>query len=364
MTLVLLLLGLLVGNAFFVTAEFALVSARRSAMETLAAGGSRGARVAIGGMEQITLMLAGAQLGITLCSVGLGAVAEPAISDLLHPLARAGGLPPTVAGVAALAIALSLVMYVHVVFGELVPKNFAMASPERAASVFGAALVAVVTVIKPVLWVVNGAANSAVRLFGLTPKSEVASAFTPEEVAGMVAEARREGLLEDKEGALVVGALTFADRAVGVLAKPVAQMVTVMAGTSPEEVESLSARTGYSRFPVTEGPDLIGYVHLKDVLETDPVRRASPVARSVYRTLSTVSASDDLGAALTTMQDARSHLARVLGPDGVVVEGIVTLEDVVAELVRDGTRRPAAPAPSAPAPAAPAPSANRGAGRS
>jgi len=361
-TLVLLLLGLLVGNAFFVTAEFALVSARRSAMETLAAGGSRGARVALGGMEQITLMLAGAQLGITLCSVGLGAVAEPAISDLLHPLARAVGLPPTVAGVAALAIALALVMFVHVVFGELVPKNFAMASPERAASVFGAALVAVVTVIKPVLWVVNGAANSAVRLFGLTPKSEVTSAFTPEEVAGMVAKARREGLLEDKEGALVVGALTFADRAVGVLAKPVAQMVTVAAGTSPEEVESLSSRTGYSRFPVTEGPDLIGYVHLKDVLETDPVRRRAPVARSVYRTLSTVSASDDLGAALTTMQDARSHLARVLGPAGVV-EGIVTLEDVVAELVRDGTRRPGAAGPTAPS-ASRMPSEPAGPGRS
>lgn len=344
---VVLLVALLVGNAFFVTAEFALVSSRRSAMETLVAGGSRGARFAMDGMEHITLMLAGAQLGITLCSVGLGAVAEPAISHVLEPLAADVGLPGAVAGGASFVLALAIVMFLHVVFGELVPKNAAMAAPERAASVFGAALVGIVTLVRPVLWVVNGLANGAVRLVGLSPKSEVTSAFTPDEVAGMVAEAHREGLLEDEEGALVAGALSFAERPVGGLAKPLAEMVTVADGVSPEQVESLSARTGYSRFPVTDRSELVGYVHLKDVLETDPARRAAPVARSVFRTMSTVAATDDLGVALATMQEARSHLARVLGADGVAVEGIVALEDIVAQLVRGGSQRPAgAPRPA------------------
>lgn len=341
----LLLVVLLLGNAFFVTAEFALVSSRRSALETLAAGGSGGARIALRGMERITLMLAGAQLGITLCSVGLGAIAEPALSRVLEPLAGDAGLPETVGHTVSFVVALAVVVYIHVVIGELVPKNFAMAAPERAATIFGAALVGIVTVIRPVLWVVNGLANIAVRLIGLTPKSEVASAFTPDEVAGMVAEARRVGLLDDGEGALVADALRFSERPVAELAKPLPEMVTVPCGASPAEVEALSARTGFSRFPVTEDGALIGYVHLKDVLEPDPQRRAAPVARSVFRTLATVSGTDDLGAALATMQDSRSHLARVLSADGASVAGIVALEDVVAQLVRGGaqeaTRGPA-----------------------
>lgn len=328
---------LLAGNAFFVAAEFALVSARRSALETSAAAGSRAARLALRGMEQITLMLAGAQLGVTLCSVGLGALAEPILAHALRPLAIAVGSPPAVADVVSFVIALAGVAFLHVVLGELVPKNFAMAAPERAASTVGAAMVALVTVIAPVLWVVNGLATLATRALGLHPRSEVTSAFTPEEVAGMVAESRREGLLDEEEEALLAGALHFSESRVGSLARPVADMVSVLAGASPQQIEKLSAETGFSRFPVTgAGGDLVGYIHLKDVLEIDAGRRAAPVPRTVFRTLATVTATDDLSSALATMQQSRSHLARVVGGDGTSVAGIVALEDVVAQLVRGG----------------------------
>lgn len=340
---------LLAGNAFFVAAEFALVSVRRSALETRAAGGSRAARLALRGLEQITLMLAGAQLGVTLCSVGLGALAEPILAHALQPLARDVGAPPAVAEAVSLVIALAAVAFLHVVLGELVPKNFAMAAPERAATTVGAAMVALVTVIAPVLWVVNGLANLATRAVGLHPRSEVTSAFTPEEVAGMVAESRREGLLDDEEEALLAGALHFSESRVGSLARPVPDMVSVVAGASPQQIEKLSAETGFSRFPVTgPGGDLVGYIHLKDVLETDAERRAAPVPRTGFRTLATVTATDDLSSALATMQQARSHLARVLDADGSSVAGIVALEDVVAQLIRGGVEQAARlPAPTA-----------------
>jgi CBS domain containing-hemolysin-like protein len=339
---------LLAGNGFFVAAEFALVSARRSALETRAATGSKAARLALRGMERISLMLAGAQLGVTLCSVGLGALAEPILAHALGPVFADIGAGRTLDDVVSFALALAIVAFLHVVLGELVPKNFAMASPERAASTVGAAMVAIVTVIAPVLWVVNSLANLATRALGFSPKSEVTSAFTPEEVAGMVAESRREGLLEPEEEALLAGALHFAELRVGALARAGADMVTVAAGASPEQIEALSAQTGYSRFPVTGSRgELVGYVHLKDVLETDPHRRATPVAPTVFRTLATVAAGDDLSTAFATMQRARAHLAQVVGTGEAGTQQpaaaaagvgwrIVALEDVVSQLVSAG----------------------------
>jgi CBS domain containing-hemolysin-like protein len=175
-------LVLLIGNAFFVGAEFALVSARRTKVEPKAAEGSRVARTTLRAMEGLSQMIAAAQLGITVCSLGLGAVAEPALAHLIEPLAEAVNLPDAWLHPVAFTLAMVCVVYLHVVLGEMVPKNLALAGPERAAFVLGPPMVAIVTVLKPIVYGLDAVANSVVRLLKVEPRTEVISTFTLEEV--------------------------------------------------------------------------------------------------------------------------------------------------------------------------------------
>ena len=140
---------LLAGNAFFVGAEFALISARRTQIEPKAQAGSKVARVTLRAMENVSLMMAGAQLGITMCSLGLGAIAEPAVAHLVEPVFEAAGMPEGLVHPVAFSIALATVVTLHMVLGEMVPKNIAIAGPERSALVLGPLLYAVVAVLKP-----------------------------------------------------------------------------------------------------------------------------------------------------------------------------------------------------------------------
>ncbi|MEQ4523488.1 CNNM domain-containing protein, partial [Nocardioides kribbensis] len=194
------LVVLLAGNAFFVGAEFAVISARRSQIEPRAAAGSRAAKTTLWAMEHATLMLATSQLGITVCSLLILNVSEPAIHHLLeYPL----GLTPLTAdviSVVAFVIALLLVTYLHVVLGEMVPKNLAFSVPDRAALILAPALVFVSRVVRPLIWTLNAIANGVLRLFRVEPKDEATSTFTLEEVAGIVEQSRREGTLDDAPG--------------------------------------------------------------------------------------------------------------------------------------------------------------------
>jgi CBS domain containing-hemolysin-like protein len=343
--LVAILLGvlLLALNAFFVGAEFALISARRTQIEPRAAAGSRVARTTLKAMENVSLMMAGAQLGITVCSLALGAIAKPAVKHLLAPLFGAVGMPDTVQDVTSFVVAMAIVVVLHVVLGEMVPKNIALAGPERAALVLGPPLAFVVTLLKPFIVGLNMVANGILRLFGVQPKNEVTSTFTREEVAGLVEESRREGLLDADEYDLLSGALGFQERTVERVLLPDARLATVPRGATVVEVEERCAATGYSRFPVRDANgDLIGYLHVKDVLETDPERRLRPIADKWIRPLATVRRGDRLHDALEVMQARGAHMARVADADGTV-HGVVALEDVLEELVgeiRDATQSP------------------------
>ena len=322
---------LLLGNAFFVGAEFAVLSARRSQIEHLAASSAR-ARSALTAMEHVSLMLAACQLGVTLCSLGLGAVAEPALAHLLEPLFHAVHLPEFLIHPVALVIALSIVTYLHVVVGEMIPKNLSIAGPDRAVLLLGPPLVAIGRVIGPIIRALNGLTNAALRALGVEPKDEVASAFTVEEVQSIVAESQREGTL-DVSGGLVSGALEFSESTVGDIAVPLAQLRTLPLGATPADVEALVARTGYSRFPVLDDAgDLHGYLHLKDVLYADDERYAEPVPEKRIRQLGTIGDGEEVEDALTAMRRSGAHLARVVDAAGTVV-GIVFLEDVIEELV-------------------------------
>ena len=363
-------LGLLLANAYFVGAEFAAMAARRSTLEPLAAGGSRRAGRCLQALEQIGSMLATAQLGITVCSVGLGALAEVALHEILHPVAALLRLGPVWVDALSLGGALLVVVYLHVVAGEMIPKNLALAGPDRAALALVPSLLLVSRLLRPVVRVMEWVATSLVRLvFRVEPKDEITSAFTAEEVGHILDESHREGLIEEQRQDLVRSALEFSDKQAAEVMVPVAQLVTVAKGVTPEDIEKLVARTGFSRYPwVDKEGVLAGYVHLKDVLyaadpaaatadqgglAADPAegpaggvgapvdKRRQRIPRKRVRRLVTVGPGDDIEDVLATMQRGGAHLARVVEPDGTVL-GVVFLEDVIEELVgevNDATQR-------------------------
>lgn len=357
-----LALLLLLLNAFFVGAEFAVISARRSQIEPLANAGKRTARTTLWAMEHVSLMLACSQLGITICSLGLGAVAEPAVAHLLEAPFTAIGAPPQVLHPIAFALALGVVIYFHVVVGEMVPKNLAIAGPERAALLLAPPLVGIGRGLSPLIKLLTGVTNGLLRLVRVEPKAELTSAFTAEEVHSIVNESRREGLLAD-EHHLLTGALELGERRAGDVMVPWDRLITVPVGSTPAEVEALVARTGFSRFPVvtfgeragesaaTDGErsvaaaaDVVGYLHLKDLLYADDGQHELPVPDKRVRALVTVGATDEVEDVLAAMQRSGAHLARVVDSDGATA-GVVFLEDLLEELVgevRDATQRPVA----------------------
>lgn len=330
---ILVALLLVLGNAFFVGAEFALISARRSQVEPLADKGSRLARTTLRAMENIALVIAVNQLGITVCSLLLGAVAEPAIAHLVDPVLHALSVPESLVHPISFAVALAAVVYLHVVLGEMVPKNIALAGPERAALVLTPLVWGIVTVLRPVVVVINAVAAAVLRLVGVRMSDEVSSSFTREEVAAMVEESRGEGLLEASEYDRLAGALGFTEKAATSVVLAVPELAAVRRGSTVAEVEELCAATGYSRFPVLGDDDEpVGYLHIKDVLETDEARRARVVDDKWVRPFAPVLETDLLHEVLETLRRRGAHMARVVDADGRLV-GLATLEDVIEELV-------------------------------
>ncbi|WP_181310949.1 hemolysin family protein [Nocardioides campestrisoli] len=324
---------LLALNAFFVGAEFALISARRSQIEPLAEAGSAMARTTLRAMEQISVVMAGAQLGITICSLGLGAVGEPAVAHLMEPVFERVGVPHELVHPISFAIALTIVVYLHVVLGEMVPKNLAIAGPERSALLLGPPMMVVVALLRPVILVINACANTILRLLRIEPRDEVASTYTREQVAALVEESRGEGLIEAHEYDRLAGALGFTEKSVRSVLMPARTLTTVPRGTTVATVEEVCAATGYSRFPVARADgELVGYLHIKDVLETDEERRQRVVDDKWIRPFATVRPEDPLHTALESLQRRGAHMGRVIAEDGSLL-GLVTLEDVLEELV-------------------------------
>jgi magnesium and cobalt exporter, CNNM family len=350
-TAVLLAVLLLLGNAFFVASEFALVSARRTQIEPRAEEGSRFARTTLRAMEHMSLVIGVNQLGITVCSLVLGAVAEPTAAKLLDPVLEALNAPESLRHPVAFTIGLAVVVYLHVVLGEMIPKNIALAGPDRAALVLGTPIWAIVSVTRPVIVGVNAMASAVLKLFGVKLMDEVSSTYTREEVAALVEESRGEGLLEDAEYDRLSGALGFTEKTVRTVLMPPETLQTVRRGSTGADVEALCAATGYSRFPVVaDDGELIGYLHIKDVLETDVARRQRPVEDKWIRAFAPVRSDDLLHDTLEQLQRRGAHMARVVDAEGATL-GVATLEDVIEELVgeiRDSAHLESPTPPAAP----------------
>jgi CBS domain containing-hemolysin-like protein len=326
---------LVFANGFFVGAEFALVSVRRSQIEPLAAAGSARARRVLKGLENLPQMMAAAQFGITVCSLTLGAVAEPTIAHLLEPLFDAVRMPEALVHPVGYVVALAVVVACHLVIGEMVPKNLAMAAPERTALWLSPALVAFARLCRPVTAGLGSCSTVVLRLFRVEPKDEVEAAFTSEQLTDLLADSRQAGLLDHEEHERLSDALELGSRPVTDVLMASGSLVTVGPGVTPRQVEQLTVSTGYSRFPICS-PDgaFMGYLHVKDILDLtedlDEHDRAVP--QHLWRSMTTLRAELPLDDALAAMRGAASHLAAVADAGGRVL-GVAALEDVLEMLV-------------------------------
>ena len=327
---------LLIANGFFVAVEFALVATRRSRLEQLAEDGDTRAKAAVAMVRDLSFMLSAAQLGITLASLGLGYVAEPAIARLLQAPLELAHVPEDLLHPIALVIGLTIVVFLHMVVGEMVPKNVAIAEPDRTALWLALPMRVFTVAFRPAIHALNLLANGGLRLLRIEPTDELVSFATGDELAGMLAASREEGLLDEVEHRLMTGALGFPAREVTSVMIPRDEIVAVQVDTAVEEVEGVSAGHGHSRLPVygRDLDQLLGYVHAKDLLALPPEARSRALPRDVVRRMLTVPTDRTLMDLLLAMKRARLHFAVVVDGAGRVA-GIVTLEDVLESLVGD-----------------------------
>ena len=340
MTELLVTVLLLLGNGLFVGGEFALIASRRTAIEPLAAESQR-ARWALSAMNQIPLMIAGAQLGITFCSLSLGAIAEPALAHLLYGPFTAAGLPEDAVHPVAFVLALIVVVFLHTVVGEMVPKNITLAGPERSALILGPFMLGFCVATKPILNAMRWASRTVLSLWKIEAVDAVKSVFTAEELAGMVTQARSEGLLGTEQYARIHAALGLNDRTAADTLRPWSGTTTVADDVTPAMLETVATRSGRSRLPVVqrETRRVLGFVHIKDILEYDGEQRLQPIPAEIIRPLAVVPPDRTLADLLLTMRRDRRHI--VLVSDGRVPLGVITLDDVLHAVVGEPAARPA-----------------------
>ncbi|NCU37709.1 HlyC/CorC family transporter [Candidatus Saccharibacteria bacterium] len=329
---ILIAVAALASNAFFVGSEFALLSARRTQIELLALKGSIAAKTVLKAMDDVSLSLAGGQLGVTLSSLVFGAISEPLVAHSLEPVLAATGLPVYLLHPFAFVIALILMVSMHVVIGEMIPKNLSLADPTKSALRLVPSLFAFVQTIKPIITGLNMISNGIVRLLGLKPRREVRSSFSRDEVAGFVKESQREGLITKDEEYRLSGSLDFEYRTIEQAILSVDDIVVAPYKTTARGVEELSVKTGFSRFPISDGKEgFVGYVHLKDIMHVSDRAFDSPIPRVRIRTLGEITPHTTLMDALTEMRRLESHILQVRS--GGKTYGVVMLEDVLEELV-------------------------------
>jgi CBS domain containing-hemolysin-like protein len=335
-----ILLGLLaivvltLGTGYFVAAEFAFVAARRTRLEELAAEGDRKAARALTVQRRLSFVLSGAQLGITATTLVVGFIAEPVFAGALQPLLRPLGLADTAITSIAITTGLVLSTVVQMVFGELAPKNLAIARPEAIARTLAGSAAAYTRLASPVIRLFDAAANRLLRGVGIEPAEELPSGVSADELSMIIGESRSQGALPQAQAALLGRALGFRALRAADAMVPYSQVVAIPATATCEELRALAVTSGHSRFPVTGRnlDDVLGVVQAKDVLGVPSGRRASTPVRVLVRPALAVPESAPLRQLLSRLREAHSQLALVVDEHGGTA-GIVTLEDVVEEIV-------------------------------
>jgi len=330
--------GLLVANGFFVAVEFALIASRRAALEPLAAGGDRRARRALGFADHLNLQLAGSQLGITMASLGLGAVAEPALASLIESgIELVGDVPEGFLHAIGFGLALTIVVFAHMVIGEMVPKNIAITAPERTLLGLSGLNRIYMALFGPVIRVLNALANGTMRLVGVEPEDERVTAHTADELARLLAESREGGILQDTAHDLLAGALDLGGKEVRSVMVPADRVVSVARDSTVADAEAAIVETGVTRLLVRgAGGAIIGFVHAKDLLALPGAARHRPIPMGRIRRVLVLDTTAPLDVALVAMRRSRTHVATVVDPAaGRRFVGLATLEDVLESVVGD-----------------------------
>ncbi|TMR04765.1 DUF21 domain-containing protein [Actinomadura soli] len=324
-------LALLIGNGFFVAAEFALVAARRPRLERAAARGGRAAAAAVAGIDELSLTLAGAQLGITMCSLGLGLVSEPVFAKTLTPPIHAAGLPDGAAHAVAFVLALALVTFLHMVVGEMAPKSWAITAPERSAMILGLPFRAFATVVRPLLAALNSTTNLLLRMIRIEPADAREVSRTPEQLRSIAQDSRRLGLIEESELSLLTAALDAPRTPLAGLVVPVSRIVSVPAAATPQEVIDTAARTGHLRIMLRDAGSEPLMVHVRDAYLARARGSGTP-AREMAHPVPTVPIGTPVGEAVALLKGRHSHLGLAVAPDGRVT-GLINLDDLLTTLL-------------------------------
>lgn len=343
---VLAVFALVATNGFFVAAEFALVKVRVTRVEQLVQEGNTIARIVQRQTAHLDAYIAATQLGITLASLALGWVGEPSLAHLIEPLFQWVGNIWAAQGLAnslAIAISFALITGFHIVLGELVPKSIALQRTERVALFIAAPLLIFARVFHPFIVLMNGLGNAVVRLFGLASTDEHAAVHSVEELEIIVAQSRKAGVLDDQEEVLLRHVFDFGDKTARDILTPRSDIVALEHDTSLDEAAHVCYTSGYTRLPVYRETldQIIGVLHAKDLLHahadssTDGADgTAAPTIERLVRPASFVLESQHLGDVLAIFRREGAHLALVVDEYGQVA-GIVTLEDVLEEIVGD-----------------------------
>ncbi|SEG69515.1 Hemolysin, contains CBS domains [Thermomonospora echinospora] len=320
---------LLIGNGFFVGAEFALVAARRPRLERAARAGSRPAAAAVAGIRELSLMLAGAQLGITMCTLGLGVVTEPAFEKVLAGPLHELGAPEGASHAVALTVALTVVTFLHMVIGEMVPKSWAISHPERSALILAMPFRAFARVARPILAVMNGLSNGFLRLIGVPPRDALDSHTDPQRLGHLLGESRRLGLIDRRDHDLLDRVITIRDAAIGDLTVPADRVTTVPSAAGPLDIRRAAEASGHVRTLVRdEDGAILGVVHVRDAIIARNGQRAADMCYPVPRLDAQTSVLD----AATRLRRDRAQLALVTESDGSI-RGIVSMDDLLGQLL-------------------------------
>ncbi|WP_461023229.1 hemolysin family protein [Thalassiella azotivora] len=329
-----LVVVLITANALFVAAEFSLVTVDRTSVERRAQDGDRRAEGVLQALRTLSTQLSGAQLGITVTSLVVGFVAEPSIAALLRGPLGLTGLSDAALTATAFTIAFLVATGAQMVFGELVPKNWAIAEPMRVGRAVAGFQRGFTRLAGPLIRLLNGMANAVLRAVGVEPQEELASARSPEELASLARRSARQGTLEPGTAELLTRSIEFGDRRAADVMTPRPRVRFLSADATAQDVVDLAVRTGHARFPVTgDGvDDVIGMVHFKHAVAVPYEERATRRVRDVVHELPAVPASMELDPLLGVLRTAGPQMALVVDEYGGT-DGIVTLEDLVEEIV-------------------------------
>jgi CBS domain containing-hemolysin-like protein len=319
-------------SAFFVAIEFALVAARRYRLEE-AAETSASARAALRSARELSLLLAGSQLGITLCTLALGAITKPAVHHMLTPLMEGAGIPEATADVVAFVLSLIVVTFLHLVVGEMAPKSWAIAHPERSATLLALPMRGFMLLTRPVLVGLNNFANWLLHKVGVQALDEVSEGRTPDDLRQLVEHSAETGALDAPRHDRLATALDLRDQTLHSLVRPREDVVGVPIDATMTEIQTIGGASGHLRLVVWDQTGPAGVVHIRDTVG----RPADTTARDVMRPVPTLPADTPVYSALTTMREHSTHLVLVTGDDELL--GLVTLQDLVNQLL-------AAPSPA------------------